>query len=275
MPIKRWGKRDFRDKIVLVTGAAGGLGLAFAQRFGRAGAKVAMLDLKKEAVTRAAGQLRARGIETLAVACDVSDAQEVVRAMEDVMTHFGGVDVLINNAGISARAAFAQTRLAVFHQVMAVNFFGPLYGTKAALGSLRRRNGLIITISSLCGFTPLLGRSAYAASKHALHGLFGSLRSELRGTGVGVLLVCPGFTATGIGTAALDGDGAITQHPQSTAGKPATPEQVAEQVFQAARKNKRLLVLTPIGKLTRIIDKLSPALYEWLMVRAMRSELER
>jgi short-subunit dehydrogenase len=125
------------------------------------------------------------------------------------------------------------------------------------------------------GFSPLYGRTAYAASKHALHGLFDSLRSELRGTGVAVLMVCPGFTATGIGTAALDGDGSITRHPQTTAGKPAAPGQVAEQVYRAARRNRRLLVLTPVGRLARMIHKVSPRLYEWLMVRKMRKELER
>ena len=267
--------RDFNNRVVVVTGAAGGIGFALARRFGSAGAKVAMLDLNDDAVAVAAETLRQEGIETLALGCDVADPGAVVAAVEAVMEHFGGIDVLINNAGISARAAFTDTHLGVFHKVMAVNFFGPLYGTKAALGVLCRHKGLIITISSLAGFTPLYGRTAYAASKHALHGLFDSLRSELRGTGVGVLLICPGFTATGIGTAALDGDGSIARHPQTTAGKPATPEEVADQIFNAAAKNKRLLVLTPIGRLGRLINKLSPRLYEWLMVRSMRKELER
>lgn len=268
-------KRNFAGKIVVVTGAAGGLGLAYARRFGRAGARVAMLDVKGEAVAAAAGQLAREGIDTFARPCDVANAADVANAMEQVIAHYGGVDVLINNAGISARAAFAQTRLAVFHRVMEINFFGALYTTKAALGSLIRRKGLIITISSLAGFSPLLGRTAYCASKHALHGLFDSLRSELRATGVGVLIVCPGFTATDIGISALDGDGSITRHPQSTVGTPAAPEQVADQVFQAAQRDKRLLVLTPVGRLSRWINKLSPRLFEWLMARSVRAELER
>jgi NAD(P)-dependent dehydrogenase (short-subunit alcohol dehydrogenase family) len=268
-------RRDFAGRSVVVTGAAGGMGLAFARRFGRAGARVALLDVRAEAVEAAAGQLAAAGMDVLPLACDVSDPGSVVTAMDRVLEHFGGVDVLINNAGISARAAFGETRLSVFHRVMGVNFFGALYATKAALGSLKRRRGLIITISSLAGFSPLLGRTAYAASKHALHGLFDSLRSELRGTVVGVLVVCPGFTATAIGASALDGDGSITRHPQITVGRPASPHAVAEQVFQAARKNKRFLVLTPVGRLTRLVNKLSPRLYECLMARSVRAELER
>jgi len=267
--------RHFAGKSVVVTGAAGGMGLAFARRFGEAGARVAMLDVHAAAVEAAAGRLATDGIEALPLACDVSDPGSVAAAMDRVRERFGGVDVLINNAGISARAAFEQTQLAVFHRVMGINFFGALYATKAAMGSLKRRKGLIITISSLAGFSPLLGRTAYAASKHALHGLFDSLRSELRGTGVGVLVVCPGFTATNIGTSALDGDGSITHHPQSTVGRPASPAEVAEQVFQAARKNRRLLVLTPVCRLTRLVNKLSPRLYECLMARSVRSELER
>ena len=268
-------KRSFAGKTIAVTGAAGGMGLAFARRFGQAGARVAMLDVKFEAVEASAELLISEGIETLAIGCDVSDAQNVAAAMTRVVDHFGEVDVLINNAGISARAAFEATHLAVFHRVMGINFFGALYATRAALGSLKRRRGMIITISSLAGFSPLLGRTAYAASKHALHGLFDSLRSELRGTGVGVLIVCPGFTATGIGTAALDGDGSITRHPQSSVGKPAAPEQVAEQVFRAAEKNRRLLVLTPVGRLTRLVNTVSPRLYEFLMARSLHSELKR
>ncbi len=271
MPIRR----TFKEKTIVITGAAGGLGAAFARRFGRAGGKIAMLDLKPEEVVRAAEDLRAEGIDALPLVCDVSEPESVVTAMEAVMNHFGGIDVLINNAGITARAAFAQTQLKVFHKVMGVNFLGPLYCTRACLGSLVRRRGVLIVISSLAGFSPLLGRTAYAASKHALHGLFDSLRSELRGTGVGVLMVCPGFTATGIATSALDGDGSITRHPQSTAGRPATPAEVAEAVYQAAIRNKRLLVLSRVGRLGRFIHKVWPSLYERLMVRSLRAELER
>lgn len=267
--------RNFKEKTVMITGATGGLGAALASRFGRAGARLALMDLDQAELDRAAAAFDTQRVQAMGLHCDVSDPHQVARAVGQVLDRFGGVDVLINNAGISVRAAFDRTSLAMFHKVMAVNFFGPLYGTRAALPSLRRRRGLIITISSLAGFSPLLGRSGYAASKHALHGLFDSLRSELRGSGVGVLLVCPGFINTGLGAAALDGDGSPCRHPRTTAGRPVSPRKVAGQIYDAARKNRRLLVLTPIGRLGRIINKVSPALYERLMVRSMQAELQR
>ncbi len=134
---------------------------------------------------------------------------------------------------------------------------------------------MIIVISSVAGFAPLLGRTGYSASKHALHGLFDSLRAELSGTGVGVLLVCPGFTATNIDKSALDADGRPTTHPQSKVGQVAKPANVAEAVLRAAEQNRRLLVLSRVGRLSRLISKLYPALYERLMIRSVRSELER
>lgn len=268
-------RRDFMDKAVVITGAASGIGLSLARRFLRAGSRVAMLDINEEALRRASTALGSEGRGPVAVHCDVSDQRSVTEAFAKTSDALGPVDCMVNNAGISARAAFSETQIGVFRRVMDVNFFGALYCTKCCLGDLLDRKGMIITISSIAGFSPLLGRSAYAASKHALHGLFDSLRSELRGSGVDVLIVCPGFTATAIGVSALDGDGTITRHPQSVAGKAAHPDDVAEAVFKAASLGRRMLVLSPAGALARILNKISPPLYEALMARAVRSELQR
>ncbi len=267
--------RSFGGQGVVITGAAGGMGRAFARRFAREGARLALLDLDGAAAEELAGELAAQGHAALGLACDVSDEASCRQAMARAQDFLDGVDVLINNAGITHRSAFAQTSAQVFQRVMGVNFFGALYCTQAALPSLLERRGLIIVVSSIAGFSPLLGRSGYAASKHALHGLFDSLRAELLDSGVEVMLVCPGFTKTGISTAALDGDGSLTRHPQSTLGRMAAPEEVAEAVLQAARRGKRLLVLSAVGRLTRVFTRLAPGLYEKLMARSLRKELQR
>ena len=268
-------KRDFRDKLVVITGAAGGMGVAFARRFAHAGAQLALLDVNAESVAAVARQLTSTGTRCLGVACDVSNEDDCRKAITTVIEHYGGIDVLMNNAGITQRSLLADTDTRVYRKVMDVNFFGSLYCTKAALASLVERRGMIIVTSSIAGIAPLYERSGYAASKHALHGLFASLRAELSGSGVDVMLVCPGFTATGIGAAALDGSGRPAQHAQSTVGKMATPESVADAVFAAATRGKRLLVLTTVGKTTALLNKLFPALYERVMTRSIRRELRR
>lgn len=251
------------------------MGAAYARRFASEGARLGLLDVDIEAARTVATELERLGVDSLPVACDVTDEGACRAALGAVSDRFGGVDVLINNAGISHRSAFATTDVAVLRRVMDVNFFGSVHCTKAALPSLLQRQGLIVAVSSIAGFAPLYGRTGYAASKHACEGLFASLRAELRGTGVDVMIVCPGFTATGIATAALDGDGRVTRHPQSTVGKQATPESVAEAVVRGAMRGKRRLVLTAVGKTTLVLTRFAPSLYEALMARSLRSELQR
>jgi short-subunit dehydrogenase len=137
------------------------------------------------------------------------------------------------------------------------------------------RKGAIVITSSHAGYAPLLGRTAYSASKHALHGLFESLRTEIRDQGVHIMMVCPGFTKTNLQDRALDGNGAVTRHPQSKVGREDTPEQVAEKVFHALVRKKRLLLLTPVGKMTYWLSRLAPGLFETIMADQLKEELRR
>lgn len=251
----------FHDKVVVVTGATGGMGRALCRRFGVASAKIALLDLHQETLETFAHELNHDGIQTLPLPCDVTDEKACQTAMHRIIETFGRIDVLINNAGITHRSAFEKTQMQVFRRVMEVNFYGALHCAQAALPALLKSKGMIIIMSSIAGFSPLYGRSGYSASKYALHGLFESLRTELKAKGVRVMMVCPGFTATNTEKNALDGDGRPTTHPRSTAGKIAAPEHVAEAIYRAAVKNKRLLVLSRIGKLAL----LSPDFFQRIM----------
>jgi short-subunit dehydrogenase len=152
---------------------------------------------------------------------------------------------------------------------MDVNFFGALHCTQAALASLVARRGLVIVISSVAGFAPLAGRCAYSASKHALHGLFETLRSEQAANGLAVMMVCPGFTRTSIEAHALAGDGRALRGGRSTFGRQADPDAVADAIYRGAARRRRLLVLTTVGKLSWIVARVWPALFERMMLRRM------
>ena len=267
-------KGGFSGKLVVVTGAAGGLGRALARRFGRAGARLALLDLDPDGLERLGAELRSEGSDCFEATCDVADEVSCRKAFGELNAAMGGVDVLINNAGITHRSFFAETECAVMRRVIEVNLIGSMHCTKMAIDSLVARRGQVIVISSMAGLGPLDGRAGYAASKHGLHGMFDTLRSELRDAGVGVLLVCPTFVDTGIGAAALSGDGGHAPRPQATVGKVATAEQTAEQIHSAAECRQNLLVPSLTGRLSHLIHKFAPRLYERLMSRAVRAEFE-
>jgi NAD(P)-dependent dehydrogenase (short-subunit alcohol dehydrogenase family) len=269
------GCDNFKNKVVVVTGAASGIGAAICRRFAREGARIGLLDMDKTSAQAAAKKFRAIGVEAVSIRCDVVNENECTSAMKEIIGLYGGIDVLVNNAGITQRSAFVDTQISVYRRVMDVNFFGSLHCTKAAMASLIERKGMIIVIESLAGLTPLLGRTGYCASKHALHGFFTSLRSELRNTGIHIMLVCPGFVETRLQTRALGGDGRVTTHPQSMVGRPVSADNVAGKIYKGAVNRKYLLVLTPVGKLTYWIHRFAPRLYERLMARQLKEELIR
>ncbi|HMN21445.1 MAG TPA: SDR family oxidoreductase [Ottowia sp.] len=264
---------DFAGRSVLVTGAGGGLGRALALAFAGAGARVAALDLDAPALAGTSALLAARGGAHWTQACDVTDEAAVTRAVAAARATLGPLDVLVNNAGITHRSAFAATRTEVLRRVMAVNYFGALHCTHAALPDLLARRGVVVTISSVAGFAPLVARTGYAASKHALHGFMDSLRGELAPAGVRVLLVCPSFIATGIGAHALGADGAPARHPQAIVGTRSSPDAIAARILRAAARGQRLLLPDRVSRLAWWTVRLAPRFYERQMLRRLGDEL--
>ena len=263
----------FKDKVVAITGAASGIGLALARKFAEQGAVIALVDMDKDTLDQREQEFKNAGRQAMAVACDVTDQAMCTAAMAAIIREFGGIDVLVNNAGITQRSSFTDTRVDVYRKVMEVNFFGSLYCTKAAIDSLIERRGMIIVNESVAGLTPLVGRTGYSASKHALHGLFTSLRCELRHKGVHVLIVCPGFIKTNLQTRALGADGKVTDRPQSRIGGQDTPESAAAEIYTAAARKKHLLILTFMGKLGYWISRVAPVFYEKMMTKKFEDEL--
>jgi NAD(P)-dependent dehydrogenase (short-subunit alcohol dehydrogenase family) len=264
----------FKDKITVVTGGASGIGLAFCKEIANQGAKIAMLDMDANALEKQAVLFSEKGFDIFTTVCDVTDVKACESSINKVINQYGQIDILFNNAGITQRGMFEKTKISVFKKVMDVNFFGSLYCTKAALPSIVKTKGVIIVNESVAGVTPLLGRTGYSASKHALHGLFTSLRCELRHKGVHIMIVCPGFIRTNLQTRALGSDGSIATHEQTKIGKEDTPENAARQIVKGIIKKKSIMVLTFMGKAGYLLSRLSPSLYEHIMTNKFKKELK-
>jgi NAD(P)-dependent dehydrogenase (short-subunit alcohol dehydrogenase family) len=244
---------------VVITGGAGGIGAALARRYVAQGARVAILD--REAAEPA-------GNDGLALRCDVTDETSCAAAIDAVVDAFGGIDVLVNNAGLTHIGTFGQTSPDVLHRVMDVNFFGAVHCTKAALPTLVANRGQVITLSSVAGFAPLHGRSGYSASKHALHGFFDTLRAEYGAAGLRVMLACPSFVDTAIGDHALGADGRLAGAGARTGVKaPMSPNDVAAKIVKAAAKNHRLALISTEARLAWWISRVAPRVYERMMLR--------
>ena len=265
------GDADDRQ-VVVITGAAGGIGRALARRWSVEGAHVALLDVNRDALAEAAAELAATGADALAVAADVTDYNSCAQAMQTIVDRFNRIDVLVNNAGAVHRSAFVDTDIAVYRKVMEVNYFGALHCTKAALPHLLASRGLIVVTSSIAGIAPLYGRTGYAASKHALHGLFESARCELADEGLRVMMVCPTFTRSAFEQHAMGADGNPAGTRRSMTGRLAEPAAVADTVVRAARRARKLVVFSVQGKLSYYLSRLAPGLYVRAMVRRLKSD---
>ncbi|WP_294591311.1 SDR family oxidoreductase [uncultured Rikenella sp.] len=260
---------DFKNKVVVVTGASSGIGEALARRFAALGAHVV-------AGARTVDKLEAvvRGLPTEgeAVACDVTREEDCRRLIDRAVERFGRIDVLVNNAGISMRALFDDVDLDVLRRLMDTNFWGAVYCTKYALPYIQCARGSIVGISSVAGFHGLPGRTGYSASKYAMHGLLETVRIENLKKGVHVLIVAPGFTASNVRFAALTADGSQQGVSPREEGKMMTADEAARRIIKAIGRRKRTLLMDFDGKGTRILKFFVPGLLDKIYYRHMAKE---
>jgi short-subunit dehydrogenase len=251
--------KDFKNKTVVITGASSGIGRACAEEFASRGANVVLAARQYATLHEFGNELEERyRIKTKSVQCDVSKEEDCRNLIEQTLLEFSGIDVLVNNAGISMRALFKDLDLQVLRTLMDVNFWGAVYCTKYAMPSLLASKGSLVGVSSIAGYRGLPGRTGYSASKFAMNGFLESLRVENLKTGLHVMLACPGFTASNIRNTALDTSG--NQHGESSMdeGKMMTAEEVAKQIVDGILKKKRSLIMTSQGKMAVFMNKLFP-----------------
>lgn len=261
-----------KNKTVIITGASSGIGKACAIAFGKRGANIVISGRNKENLEQAAQELQKTGAQILAVTGDVSNEEDCKLLIEKTIEQFGGIDILINNAGISMRALFKDLQLDVIRKVMDINFWGTVYCTKYALPYLLKTKGSVVGISSIAGYNGLPGRTGYSASKFAMQGFLDALRIENLKTGLHVLVACPGYTASNVRNAALVADGSSQGESPRDEEKMMSAEEVAEEIVRAVEKRKRTIVLTGQGKLAVWMNKFFPALTDKLVFNAVAKE---
>lgn len=260
---------DFKNKVVVVTGASSGIGEALARRFSALGAHVVA---GARSVDKLEAVVDSLPTPSLAVGCDVSREEDCRRLIRAGVEAFGRIDVLVNNAGISMRALFDEVDLDVLRRLMDTNFWGCAYCTKYALPYIQQSKGSIVGISSVAGFHGLPGRTGYSASKYAMHGLLETVRIENLKKGVHVLIVAPGFTASNVRFAALTADGSQQGASPREEGKMMTAAEAAERIVRAVAKRKRTLLMDFDGKATRILKFWAPGLLDRLYYNHMAKE---
>ena len=255
----------FKDKVVVVTGGTDGIGKAMVDELLQSGAKVATCGRDHDKLYRLQASYPSSPLHTMVA--DVSSENDCRRFIETTIKVFGGIDVLINNAGISMRALLKDASTEVLRKVMDINFFGAVYCTKYALDSLIERKGTIVGVSSIAGYRGLPGRSAYSASKYALQGWLEAIKTELLTSGVHVMWVSPGFTASNIRYAALNKDAVSHGETPLDEGSLMTAGECANRILRAVAKKKRSLVMSFADKRTVFMNKFFPGLTDKLVHR--------
>jgi short-subunit dehydrogenase len=247
----------FKDKVVVITGGSEGIGKAMIEILIPLGAKVATCARNYDKLYQL--QLQYSNMMLHIMTCDVSNEQDCKRFIDSTIKTFGGIDILINNAGINIRGFFMDTGIEAVQKVMETNFFGVVYCTRYALPSILEKKGSVIGISSVAGYRGLPGRSGYSASKFALQGWMEAIRTELMGTGINIMWVAPGFTGSNIRQAVPISQASTSEAAHSIDEEKMMPaRECAQFILDAVEKRKRSLVLTFTGKRTVLVNKLFP-----------------
>ncbi len=240
--------KRLKDRVAVVTGAASGIGRATAIALTREGCHVALVDIKEEPLAETRALCGAsRNVSTHVL--DVSDKAAMTQLAADVKQEHGGTHILINNAGVSVGATFADHSLEDFEWLMGVNFWGVVYGCKLFLPELLQADEAhIVNVSSVFGLQGVPMNAAYCASKFAVRGLSESLRAELVETHVGVTCVHPGGVATNIVRDARfvepDGMEGVQQRAVETFKKMLPPERAAQDILRGIKRNSARVMVT-------------------------------
>lgn len=261
---------EFKDNVVVITGASKGIGAELARQLAQQGAKLVLTARDAEALEAVAKECEALGAQTKVVTADVAKQAECGRIIDGALAAFGRVDTLVNNAGATMWARFEDIKdVSLLENIMQVNYMGAVYCTHFALPHLKKTKGRIVGIASLTGKVGVPTRSGYAASKHAMAGFFDSLRIEMEDSGVTVTMVYPGFVSTGIRENATGPDGKPIKVSPVKEGEVMSPEECGRIIVRAMEKRQREEIMTFRGKIGQWIRLIAPRFVDGLARKAI------
>lgn len=270
--------RELRGKTVLITGAASGIGRELTLASAREGAIVLLVDVDAGGLKELERLLRAAGAEHRSYIADVSD-REVVRGLTgEVQGEFGGLDILINNAGVFVWADFADTTLEDWEWLMGVNLWGPILTIKAFLPKMiERGSGHIVNVASLGGLVTMPTLSGYSTTKFGLVGLTETLQHELEPHNIAVTLVCPGNIRTPIidHTVVRGYDKEKLARMSYGIIPRLAADKAASRIIAGIKKGKAMMVLTPSANVMWYVKRLSTNIYRVMLGRSMHKVYER
>src|SRR5690242_3141462 len=259
---------EISGKVVVVTGASMGIGEEIAKVFAEQGAKVVLLS--RDASRAEAARARIGHTEnTIAMSCDVRNREEIDRVLGLTMHHFGRVDVWVNNAGRGLVSSVTGMDPEVYRDIFETNLFGTIAGMQAVLPVMKQqRSGTIINISSVAGHIPLPYSGVYSATKFAMNAIGKAARVELKGSGVNVLTVCPGYVRTEFAGNRVRGRDTVELSSPRQGG--ITAQRVAEATVVGYQKNKREVVVPGSNRLFIWVYRVWPGIVERVMARMAR-----
>ncbi len=261
----------FQEKVILVTGASSGIGKALCLELAIERPRLVLAARDEAGLGQVAKACREKGAETLVVPTDVASEEACRNLVERAAERFGGIDVLVNNAGMTMWSPFEELRdLSLYDRLMRVNFLGSVYPTYYALPYLKKSRGCIVVVSSVAGLTGVPARTGYSATKHALFGFFDSLRIELADTGVSVTMIAPDFVLSEIHRRAIGPDGRPLGQSPMQESKIMSAEECAAMIVRAMRKRQRLLITSLRGRFGRWVRLLAPGLIDAIARKAIR-----
>jgi len=252
----------FKNKVVWITGASSGIGEALTYEFARQGGSLIISSNQQSELEKVKEECIELGAECFIQFLDVTKIDEMQSITDSLINQFGRIDVLVNNAGISQRSLVVETPLDVDRKIMEIDYFGTIALTKTVLPyMIKNGGGYIAATSSISGKFGFPLRSAYAAAKHALHGFFETLRSEVYQHNIKVLIAFPGRIKTDISLHALTKDG--TPHGKMDDGQNygISAEKCAKQYVNAIRKDKKEVLIGASELLMVYIHKFIPRLF--------------